>query len=192
MKHLEALLWFMGLALLLVFFATHAWGERERLRDVSAFSQVRESSQAGVDELSAKHEQAGEGEVLAILRIGAIGLELPVRYGTEERVLRRGPGLIEGTAFPGSLGNVAIAAHRDIHFRGLKDLELGDQIELEVADRTQSYVVTGLSVVEPTDIHVLDETGQAVLTLVTCYPFYFVGNAPERFIVRAEASGVHH
>lgn len=89
---------------------------------------------------------------------------------------------------PGSNGNVGIAAHRDTHFRALKDLSLGDRIELALPDRTQIYVVTDLWVVEPGDVHVLDDTGSPVLTLVTCYPFYFVGNAPQRFIVRAAAA----
>lgn len=109
-------------------------------------------------------------------------------YGTDEGVLLRGAGLLEGTALPGSNGNVAIAAHRDTHFRALKDLSLGDHIELALPDRTQVYVVTDLWVVEPTDVHVLDDTGNSALTLVTCYPFYFVGNAPQRFIVRAVAA----
>jgi sortase A len=103
-------------------------------------------------------------------------------------VLLSGAGLVEGTGLPGSNGNVAIAAHRDTFFRGLKDLALGDHIQLVMLDRTQTYIVTDLSVVEPTDVHVLDDTGEPVLTLVTCYPFYFVGNAPKRFIVRAVAA----
>jgi sortase A len=127
-------------------------------------------------------------EVLAILRIPGIALEVPVTYGTDELVLLSGAGLVEGTGLPGSNGNVAIAAHRDTFFRGLKDLALGDHIQLVMLDRTQTYIVTDLSVVEPTDVHVLDDTGEPVLTLVTCYPFYFVGNAPKRFIVRAVAA----
>jgi sortase A len=122
------------------------------------------------------------------LRIPGIALEVPVTYGTDELVLLSGAGLVEGTGLPGSNGNVAIAAHRDTFFRGLKDLALGDHIQLVMLDRTQTYIVTDLSVVEPTDVHVLDDTGEPVLTLVTCYPFYFVGNAPKRFIVRAVAA----
>jgi len=113
---------------------------------------------------------------------------VPVNYGTNEGVLLRGAGLVEGSALPGSNGNVAIAAHRDSYFRVLKDLALGDRIELETPDRTQTYVVTGLTVVEPTDVHVLADAGEPVLTLVTCYPFYYVGHAPKRFIVRAVAA----
>jgi sortase A len=130
---------------------------------------------------------ASADKVLAILRIPGIALEVPVNYGTDEWVLLRGAGLVEGSGMPGSNGNVAIAAHRDTHFRPLKDLALGDRIELVMLDRTLTYVVTDLSVVEPSDVHVLADTGEPVLTLVTCYPFYFVGHAPQRFIVRAVA-----
>ncbi len=202
MKRIELLLWCFGITSIALFFAIHAWAEVQRQRDITLFSDVQQSdhdlSQTKIASLptlfedaatptATRTEQPQAEEILAILRISDIRLELPVRYGTEERVLRRGPGLIEGTAPPGSNGNVAIAAHRDMHFRGLKDLQLGDLIELEAPNRIQTYIVIDLSVVEPTDVHVLDETGYPALTLVTCYPFYFVGNAPKRYIVRAEA-----
>lgn len=202
MKQLETLLWTVGIALVLIFGATQAGGEILRQRDVSAFVQARQwvetqevpaltVSAAGREVVTkpATARTSSVDGVLAVLRIPGIELEVPVSYGTDEQVLRRGAGVIEGAAFPGSNGNVAIAAHRDTHFRGLKDLELGDVIELEMPDRTQAYIVTSLSVVEPTDVYVLAETGKPVLTLVTCYPFYFVGHAPQRFIVRAEAVG---
>jgi sortase A len=205
MKTLEVTFWTVGIALILCFLGAQAWGEIERQRGIAAFVESQQAGSGSHPALAALSDataddsihalvsrQTAGDEVLAILRIPEIGLELPVRYGTDEQVLRRGPGLIEGTALPGSAGNVAIAAHRDIHFRGLKDLELGDLIELEMPDRMQPYIVVGLSVVEPTDVHVLEEAGQPVLTLVTCYPFYFVGNAPKRYVVRAEAAGYLH
>jgi len=206
MRRLEIMFWSAGILLILTFLGAHAWGENERQRGITAFAAQQNSPEVqdhtvvasapfliGESTLaSAELPKSPGDEVLAILRVAEIGLELPVRFGTEERVLRRGPGLIEGTSLPGSNGNVAIAAHRDVHFRGLKDLNLGDRIELESTGRIQTYIVTDLSVVDPADVHVLDETGQPVLTLVTCYPFYFVGNAPERFIVRAEAAEFFH
>jgi sortase A len=127
------------------------------------------------------------GAVIALLRIPAIGLEVPVSYGTGVLALGRGAGLVEGTALPGEPGNVAIAAHRDSYFRGLARLALGDLIEVDSPQGRLAYHVTGLSVVEPADVYVLADTGEPVLTLVTCYPFHFVGNAPQRFIVRAAA-----
>lgn len=202
MKHFENLLWTVGIALVLFFGATRAGDEIGRQGDVSTFVQARQpesipgpgrmdpEGEPGVGTSKPAASPASpESGVLAVLRIPGIELEVPVSYGTDERVLSRGAGVVEGTALPGSNGNVAIAAHRDTHFRALKDLALGDVIELELLDRTQTYIVTGLSVVEPADVHVLADTGEPVLTLVTCYPFYFVGHAPQRFIVRARASG---
>lgn len=199
MKAIEITLWIVGATLLALFAGMQAWGEIERQRDVAAFVQARQQPASINDALrlqsadSADTRAPDEGiapadAVLAILRIPGIGVEVPVSYGTDEAVLLRGAGLVEGTAMPGSNGNVGIAAHRDNHFRALKDLSLGDRIELALPDRTQVYVVTDLWIVEPTDVHVLDDTGNPVLTLVTCYPFYFVGNAPQRFIVRAVAA----
>jgi sortase A len=124
---------------------------------------------------------------LAVLRIGNVRLEVPVYPDTTERNLNRGAGLIEGTALPDSDGNIGIAAHRDGYFRALKDVNVGDLLELESLSQTRAYRVTELFIVEPTDIWPLYATDDPSVTLVTCYPFYFVGSAPQRFIVRAEA-----
>ncbi len=131
------------------------------------------------------------GATIAVLRIPRIKLEVPVADGTTKRVLLGGAGLVEGTATPGTTGNIAIAAHRDTFFRGLKDVVVGDLIELETLEGIDIYRISTLSIVEPSDIHVLADTGESVLTLVTCYPFYFVGNAPQRFIVRAVTAELH-
>lgn len=131
------------------------------------------------------------GTVIAVLRIPRIDLQVPVGMGTDEAVLMRGAGHIEGTAAPGSAGNVAIAAHRDSFFRGLKDVVVGDLIELESAHRVDAYRITRLSVVAPSNVQVLADTGSPVLTLVTCFPFYFVGHAPQRFIVSAVPAEFH-
>lgn len=123
--------------------------------------------------------------VIAVLRIPRIDLQVPVGIGTDEPVLLRGAGHIAGTAAPGSSGNVAIAAHRDSFFRGLKDVVVGDLIELESAHGVDAYRVASLSVVAPSNVQVLADTGSPALTLVTCFPFHFVGHAPQRFIVSA-------
>ena len=123
----------------------------------------------------------------AILRIRSVALEVPVYADVTERNLNRGAGLIEGTALPDSDGNISIAAHRDGYFRVLEDVAVGDLIEIESPLHRRSYLVTDLAVVEPTDLWPLDETDTPAVTLVTCYPFYFVGNAPKRYIVRAIA-----
>jgi sortase A len=124
---------------------------------------------------------------LAVLRIPRIQLEVPVLPGTDDRTLDRGLGHIEDTALPGTDGNSGIAGHRDGFFRGLKDIVPGDTIELDTLDGKETYRVDQTWVVDPEDVSVLDPTSPStrVLTLVTCYPFYFVGSAPSRFIVRA-------
>ncbi|HEY4645975.1 MAG TPA: class D sortase [Steroidobacteraceae bacterium] len=123
----------------------------------------------------------------ALLRIRRVELEVPVYADTSERNLNRGAGLVSGTAPPDSDGNIAIAAHRDGYFRALKDVAVGDVVELESLSRRRQYRVIDLSIVEPTDISPLHDTDVPAVTLVTCYPFYFVGTAPQRFIVRAVA-----
>lgn len=123
----------------------------------------------------------------ALLRIRRVGLEVPVYADATERNLNRGAGLVAGTALPDSDGNVAIAAHRDGYFRALQDVTVGDVVEIETLSRRREYRVTALTIVEPTDLWPLHETDLPAVTLVTCYPFYFVGNAPKRYIVRAVA-----
>ncbi len=122
---------------------------------------------------------------LATLKIDRLGVDVPVLEGTDEWTLDRGAGHIEDTAAPGADGNVGIAAHRDGFFRPLKDARVGDVIELATARGTTRYRIERTWIVDPDDVSVLDPTPGAALTLVTCYPFYFVGSAPQRFIVRA-------
>jgi sortase A len=123
---------------------------------------------------------------LGVLRIPRIGLEVPIFDGVDEWTLNRAVGRIGGTALPGDLGNLGIAGHRDGYFRGLKDLAPGDALEIETTVGTAVYRVSGTWIVEPTEISVLDPTPTPAVTLVTCYPFYYFGHAPQRFIVRAE------
>jgi len=125
------------------------------------------------------------GRPLAILRIPALDLQVPLLEGTDDLVLNRGVGRIVGTARPGELGNIGIAGHRDGFFRGLKDIGEGDTIELETLTATDIYRIDGITIVTPQDVHVLEHQSVPTLTLVTCYPFYFVGKAPKRYIVSA-------
>jgi sortase A len=122
---------------------------------------------------------------LATLQIRRLGVDVTVLPGTDDWTLNRAVGHIADTALPGSQGNVGVAGHRDGFFRPLKDIAIGDLIEVTTAGRLDRYRVTQTWIVEPRDVWVLDPTGSASLTLVTCYPFYFIGSAPKRFIVRA-------
>lgn len=124
-------------------------------------------------------------EALAELRIPRLQLEAPVLEGTDEFTLNRGVGLIAGTSHPGEAGNVGIAGHRDGFFRCLKDISPGDSIELVTTSGTYVYAVDRVRITSPTDVGVLRPRTKPSLTLVTCYPFYFVGPAPKRYIVEA-------
>jgi sortase A len=122
---------------------------------------------------------------LAVLSIPKVGLEVPVFDGTDDLTLDRGAGRISGTAGPGQAGNMGVAAHRDGFFRKLKDVHVGDMIELAASKGNYKYTIEDIEIVDPTNVSVLRSQPQPSLTLVTCYPFYFVGSAPERYIVHA-------
>jgi sortase A len=121
----------------------------------------------------------------AILRVPRAGIEVPVLEGTDDLTLNRGAGHLPGTALPGHPGNMAITGHRDGFFRGLKDVAPGDTIEVDRHGRTDKYLVRSIKIVLPSDTSVLNPTQDSTLTLITCYPFYFVGAAPQRYIVQA-------
>ena len=126
----------------------------------------------------------------AILRVPKAAIEVPILEGTDDLTLNRGVGHIHGTALPGNSGNIAITGHRDGFFRGLKDITAGDTIEVmrrtkEGQAHTDKYLVRNIKIVLPSDTSVLNQTDDSTLTLITCYPFYYVGSAPQRYIVQA-------
>lgn len=125
---------------------------------------------------------------LAVLSIPRLALEVPVFDGVDGVTLNRGAGRIPGTARFGSSGNSGIAAHRDGFFRVLKDIAIGDVIELQLLNKKERYTVTSTEIVSSQNVGVLASRSHPTITLVTCYPFYFVGDAPQRFIVHAEES----
>lgn len=125
------------------------------------------------------------GQAIAVLRIPKLNLDVPVLEGTDAITLNRGVGRIRGTSFPGQTGNIGIAGHRDGFFQGLKDIHAGDRIELLTAQRTDIYVVERTVIVDPNDVSVLENGTAPALTLVTCYPFHYIGPAPRRFVVKA-------
>ena len=126
-----------------------------------------------------------EGMPVGRLEISRLDLSVMVLEGVEDSTLTIGAGHVPGTALPGAAGNVGIAAHRDTHFRSLRKIRNGDLIRVTTTEGAFDYAVEWTRVVKPTAVDVLDATSRSTLTLVTCYPFYFIGSAPDRFIVRA-------
>jgi sortase A len=122
---------------------------------------------------------------LGVLKIPSIELEVPLLEGSDDLTLNRGVGHIEGTTAPDGIGNVGIAGHRDGFFRGLKDIRLGDTMDLFTERGNSRYVVDEILIVPPENVSVLAPRSKPALTLVTCYPFYFIGSAPLRYIVHA-------
>jgi len=129
------------------------------------------------------------GDAVAKLRIPRLDSELYVVEGDGEKELRRGPGHVSGTAMPGATGNCVIAGHRDTHFRVLKDILKGDDIVLETPRGQFLYRVRRTSVVSPDNTASLQPTTDHRLNLITCFPFYYVGSAPKRFVVEARLAG---
>ena len=126
------------------------------------------------------------GSLLGRLEIPRLHVSAIVRAGSDARTLRLAIGHIGGTALPGEPGNVGLAAHRDTFFRRLGEIRVDDQVRLVTRDGTFTYRVEGTRIVNPRDVWVLDQTDDPALTLITCYPFRYIGSAPQRFIVRAQ------
>jgi sortase A len=202
-RRIESVLLFSGLAFLMVYGCarTHSelmsqaglWSFKAQKSAARSAKEVDPSGQK-VDfrRWSAKRVKAYTqalsaklGVPLAVLSIPRLGLEVPVFEGTDDLTLNRGAGRIAGTAIPGEQGNIGIAAHRDGFFRCLKEVKAGDRIELATLHHKLVYTVDSISVVNPSDVAVLQARPQPSLTLVTCYPFYLVGDAPQRYIVQA-------
>jgi len=126
------------------------------------------------------------GAVVGRVEIPRVGVSAVVREGDDTGTLRRAVGHIPGTALPGDSGNAALAGHRDTFFRGLRNIRNGDEIVVTLPAGGAHYVVRSTRIVDPSDVSVLAPTSGSTLTLVTCYPFNYLGAAPRRFIVRAE------
>jgi sortase A len=151
-----------------------------QLPDMQLWSEQRKARY-----LEAMHK-TGQGEqVLAMLRSPAIGLSVPVYASASELNLDLGAGVIDGMSYPHEPGHIGIAGHRDGHFRAFKDIAVGDRLILDALDREKHFVVDEIRVIDPDEVEYLQDTADTRMTIVTCYPFYFVGDAPQRFIVRA-------
>jgi sortase A len=144
---------------------------------------IRNPSQDNVPHLVAKGSAIGE------LEVPRLGLKAIFVQGDSPTILRRAVGHLTDTALPGQQGNVVLDGHRDTFFRPLRNIRQGDTITLKTLDGDFQYQVESTAVVPPTDIQVLQASSERTLTLITCFPFYYVGSAPDRFIVRARQVG---
>jgi LPXTG-site transpeptidase (sortase) family protein len=126
-----------------------------------------------------------EGGLIGKLRIPKVGISVMVLQGVEDDTLHLGAGHVPGTPLPGREGNSVIAGHRDTFFRRLQGIRPGDSIQFSTVRETSEYVVESTEIVEPDETRVMESRGVRELTLISCYPFYFVGAAPHRFIVHA-------
>jgi sortase A len=133
-----------------------------------------------------------EGESIGEVRLARLGLAVVVVQGESDAILRRAVGHLRDTALPGEPGNVVLAGHRDTFFRPLKDVLVGDVITMTTPRGDFEYIVESTAVVPPTQVEVLQPTAAPTMTLITCFPFSYVGPAPSRFIVRAREAGGRH
>ncbi len=140
----------------------------------------------GATAAATRREARGSG-LVGRIEIPRLHVDAVIVEGTSSRALRHGVGHVERTAFPGERGNVGLAAHRDTYFRRLRGIARGDLIRVQTPDGSFTYRVSAFEIVKPSRGDLLNPTPQPALTLVTCYPFDWVGNAPDRFVVRAEA-----
>jgi sortase A len=198
----------VGILLLGAFFLVTGWGKYQGWADIRAFEAAMASERAASPEsvggtryapepdyslwsekrVSDYHESHTQRDdpPLAVMSIERFDLKVPVYNGTDEINLNRGAGRIEGTGWIDSPGNLGIAGHRDGYFRVLKDIEVGDSIGLLTHAGKSEFKVSSITIVDPSDVSVLASTEESSITLVTCYPFYFVGHAPKRYIVKGE------
>lgn len=138
---------------------------------------------ATLSDAAAELVELREGDVIGKLEIPRVGISVMVLQGIGEATLHTGAGHVPGTPLPGTDGNSAIAGHRDTFFRKLEGIRAGDRLRFSTVHGTSEYIVDSTEIVEPADTRVMESRGRPELTLITCYPFYFVGSAPNRFIV---------
>jgi sortase A len=181
MKWLQRLLFSLAVVLLgyCGFVSGEGWFFQRRQR--AQFEQL-----VHVSASPATVPQAGQDGLIGRIEVPRLELSLVVMEGSSGAVLRHAAGHIQGTALPGERGNVGIAAHRDTFFRPLRNIRANDLVTVTTLRGEFRYRVVSTRIVTPSDVWVLNPGENEMLTLVTCYPFYFIGSAPDRFIVRAE------
>ena len=187
LRHLERALWIAGAVIgaWTLFVLAQNW-YYARLPVPGGPSMIRRLPGEDASGAASRDRRIERGSWLARLEAPSVNLKATVLEGSDDRTLARAAGHIEYTALPGEPGNIGIAGHRDTTFLALRELKPGDRLTLTTAGAVFVYKVSRTWVVEPEDVHVLDRTPRPALTLVTCYPFNFIGSAPRRFIVRGD------
>lgn len=196
---LETASWIAGTVLVIGTVAFGAAGALAGKMDLAQFERARAAAWRGYTEEAPVQELWSQkrvrdfqeslaksiGEPLAVLRMPSLDLVVPI-YGEDDEIyLNRGAGVVEGLSLPGKGGNLGVASHRDGYFRVLKDVKRGDPVFVELPKHVMEYRVDEIHIVDKADLSLLQETDDHILTLITCHPFYFIGNAPQRYIVRA-------
>ena len=152
--------------------------------DTHIYQTVEQSKFEKLSHSEAPHP-AVEGSAIGEMEVPRLGLKAILVQGDSPRILRHAVGHISETALPGEAGNVVLTGHRDSFFRPLRSIQVGDAITIKTLDGKFGYQVASTEVVLPSDVQVLQPSSENTLTLVTCFPFYYVGAAPKRFIVHA-------
>jgi sortase A len=129
--------------------------------------------------------------VMGVLELPSVQLKVPVYQTASDLVMDRGAGIIDGMSYPHEPGNIGISGHRDGYFRVLKDIQIGDPVILQTMEGPKRFRIEDTTIVEISDKRLLQDTSEQTVTLVTCYPFYFVGHAPKRFIVTASLDSTY-
>jgi sortase A len=197
-RRLGTLLALLGAGLLLVV-AQGLWTRWSAQREARSVLQLA-PAEDNVDVATPPPDDGGDapavrarrpeaGSVVGRIRIASAGVDVVALEGVGDDILRRAAGHFPGTALPGARGNASFAAHRDSFFRGLRDVGVGDAIELETPEGAFLYRVSETRVVEPEAVEVVASRGRDELTLITCFPFDYVGPAPRRFVVHADLVG---
>jgi sortase A len=181
LRYVERLFWTAGAAA--IGYSSWLWVEGAYAQKLGAYQLLHSEPLRTVQ---ASAGSLREGALFGQIEIPAIGLEAIIFEGTSDTTLTRGVGHLSTSSRPDSkAGNIVLAAHRDTFFRPLRKIQPGHEVTLLTTRGLFRYVVESTATVEPTDLEVIQPTPNPVLTLITCYPFTFIGNAPERYIVRA-------
>jgi sortase A len=180
----------LGIAMLSLGYVaiTHVAATRDQA-SLAAELEERMRSEASAAPATPRRATPAPGTLIGRVEVPRLGVSAIAREGADAKTLRRAVGHVTDTALPGERGNAAFAGHRDTFFRKLQHVRAGDEIVVTTEQGRYEYLVRETRVVKPKDVWVLDATDEPILTLVTCYPFNYLGSAPDRFIVRAQLAG---